>query len=487
MTAYVADGIQMLHRIDSLLKIGKVAVVIAVLSCVAFSQMHPPIDEKPQLETSAKAKKKEKGPRALGVLEITSNGRARLIPITILVGDKWFDAGLYMADPRPMSLESQTVYEGLLAGQPQGLFTVTAAQEFGENWYGLGVWKPKGADAPKKTKKSNDNAKQKSDDDERPILRRSGSSSKPATPAATTPATTTPPATTPPTTATASTNQETKTTAEAKPAPKPAPKESDEPPNRPVLRRGSSGKEQADSIPFPESSVEDFPTGSPEQKNAAVKTGKPAPAITMTLAAISDASGPEPRPYVFYANPGERETYLEKMATVASQSLQKFVATRFRGVKAPAVTAENAKLDIYDLTSNNNPVLILTAKVPANYVPGPSIAQKPGTPVSKRTSQTTSKKTEPLPAAVVPSGLEYYVTVVSRVDFNGEIHKLFDSVTDSSRLDAYPKLDLIDAVDANGDSMGELLFRETYDRSHAYIVYRAGMDRLWTLFEGAQR
>jgi hypothetical protein len=41
--------------------------------------------------------------------------------------------------------------------------------------------------------------------------------------------------------------------------------------------------------------------------------------------------------------------------------------------------------------------------------------------------------------------------VIARVDFEGVPQKLASSVTDSSRLDVAPRLELIDAVDVDGD------------------------------------
>jgi hypothetical protein len=43
-------------------------------------------------------------------------------------------------------------------------------------------------------------------------------------------------------------------------------------------------------------------------------------------------------------------------------------------------------------------------------------------------------------------------------------------------------MELIDAVDADGDGRGELLFRRTFDGS-AYAIYRVTADGLWPLFE----
>jgi hypothetical protein len=45
-------------------------------------------------------------------------------------------------------------------------------------------------------------------------------------------------------------------------------------------------------------------------------------------------------------------------------------------------------------------------------------------------------------------------------------------------------MELIDAVDADGDGRGELLFREISDAGSVYGIYRAGADQLFPLFEG---
>ena len=72
-------------------------------------------------------KTKQKGPRALALVELSPNGKARLIPIAIMVGDKFYDASAYKASPVPMALWSETVYEGERSGVSQGLFTVGGA------------------------------------------------------------------------------------------------------------------------------------------------------------------------------------------------------------------------------------------------------------------------------------------------------------------------------------------------------------------------
>jgi hypothetical protein len=80
--------------------------------------------------------------------------------------------------------------------------------------------------------------------------------------------------------------------------------------------------------------------------------------------------------------------------------------------------------------------------------------------------------------------LEYTVAVVARQDIYAELHKVFAETTDNQHLDVSPKYDLIDAVDADGDGRGELLFRMTSEAGSTFGLYRVIGDRLWPVFEG---
>ncbi|HXX01688.1 MAG TPA: hypothetical protein VEJ00_10765, partial [Candidatus Acidoferrales bacterium] len=44
-------------------------------------------------------RKKDEGPRALALLKLTADGKASLLPITILINGKFWDATAYKADP----------------------------------------------------------------------------------------------------------------------------------------------------------------------------------------------------------------------------------------------------------------------------------------------------------------------------------------------------------------------------------------------------
>ena len=129
-----------------------------------------------QLVQQNARKQAEKGPRALGLVQITDKGKARIIPIAIMLDGKFYDAGSYKATPVPMALDFGIVYEAFRAGVSQGLFTITQPGELNHNWIAEGKWLPAGEKAPETTKKY---AAPVIDDsgntDDRPVLhRRSG-------------------------------------------------------------------------------------------------------------------------------------------------------------------------------------------------------------------------------------------------------------------------------------------------------------------------
>src|SRR2546428_4038095 len=82
----------------------------------------------------------DKGPRALGLIELAANGKAHLIPITIMYDGRFYDASAYKAAPVPMALESGTVYEAVRTGVSQGLFTVSGALQGNNTWTGVETW-----------------------------------------------------------------------------------------------------------------------------------------------------------------------------------------------------------------------------------------------------------------------------------------------------------------------------------------------------------
>ena len=180
------------------------------------------------------------------------------------------------------------------------------------------------------------------------------------------------------------------------------------------------------------------------------------------IPAVSDADGPEPRPYTYELKPEEQQKFLQKMLAMASADVQARAAhlsaqaepSAKAGKSARAAGApefQDVQLRIFDLTNSNEPVLVLTAN------------------------------------ATIPNSklnLQYSTAVVAREDIYAELHKVFAQTTDNQHLDVLPKYEFIDAVDADGDGRGELLFRTTSDAGSAFSIYAVIGDRLWPLFAG---
>jgi hypothetical protein len=83
------------------------------------------------------------------------------------------------------------------------------------------------------------------------------------------------------------------------------------------------------------------------------------------------------------------------------------------------------------------------------------------------------------PHADVDAELRYSILLVVYPDIYNNLHKVYAGVTDKFHLDLTPRLELIDAVDADGDGRGELLFREISDAGTGWVIYRPTADKLW--------
>jgi hypothetical protein len=473
-------------------------------------------------------KKKDLGPRAVGLLKMTSSGKATLVPIMIEIDGKFYDASSYKADPIPMALESGTVYEGEKTGSPLGLFTINGAlHSLAANadvpWIATGAWLAGGAEAPKTGMKAEPVPVGIENTDAPPRLTKgdgasNGAPSKATPPVAAPPSgapSTTPvapaespanpspasstPGATPPATASQpgapklEEKKDGKKTDQSKPDQKPAEKQdassstqstnSSDDSNRPRLRRGKPVG------PMPDYDVPGY--GKPKSaKDSGASSGgdagaKPAGSAiprepVELIAAISDADGPELRSYAYEWGQGDEAERRKQMLDLAKQQLRAYIDARVKGqipakpaprtatARKPASKAaepimENVQMRTFDLWGSNQPVLVLSAD---GHLPPPAGAG----------------------AADLPSApMQYKIMLVTRTDIYGNLHKLYSGVTDRFHLDVTPQLDLIDAVDADGDGRGELLFRKTGDAGSGYAIYRATADTLWKMFDSVNR
>ncbi len=385
-----------------------------------------------------------KGPRALGLVYVTPKGKARITPVAIYVDGKFFDAESYKGTPVPMALDFGVVYEGFRTGVSQGLFTITQPGELNHEWMAEGTWLPAGAKPPETSKKYAPPVME--DNDAPPKLHRKDEKPAGATepkPAPPVPSAPTPPAASAPT-----------STPAAKTAPESEPIND---PNRPILRRGK---------PDPNARHEALKTFEEEEFGIPSKSAKPPakppkPVDVQIIPAISDAAGPDPRPYTFDTTPQEEASYRVKMIDLAATQLrvhekESQPAAKTAGARKTAAAKaafDDVQLHIFDLSNSNEPVLVLSATTHA-IAKGPGASEEPKE-----------------------------ITLIARTNLEGELRKLFFSETDSHHLDETPRMQLIDAVDADGDGRGELLFRRTFDSGSVYAIYRVTADQLWPLYE----
>ncbi len=461
------------------------------------------------------------GPRALALLELAPDGRARLVPIAIRINNKFYDAGLYRARPRPMAVDPQTVYEVQRSGEPAGLFTVTRALTTKDVWIGLGQWRPGKPEAAAKKitpapriqagppdvgerpvlKRPAGSASQSSpadsaepkpaakptavdEDRDRPTLKRPGSSSAEADDSRPTMRRPAPPD------STAAADDDARP-ALKRPAGQPAPAE-DADPDRPALKRPAREERQSASRTDSDSERPTLRRGKPATQ---LTTDETAPAITNqpgaspvlavstasagaatggmkleVLPAISDAKVQESRSFLMMLNPIERQQLEGKVQAVAYAAVQKWASTR--PVARPAAAGQLQVSNFQVFNYNNDPVAVFSAELP-----GAAAA-----PPIRRTAGASAATAS---AAAVDPSFRFFVTVVVRRDMYGELRTLLTQVTDHRHLDAYARFELIDAVDGEGSRTAQLLFRRVGDRSFSYALYRVAMDRCWPIFESA--
>jgi len=366
--------------------------------------------------------------RALAIVELYGQPEkptgARLVPVAILVQEKWYDAGTYSATPRPLALDYGTVYEALREGEPAGFFTVGAARQHKGEWYGVGKWETRAElEAAEKARAAalREKTRTLEDDDGPPKLRKPGASPEP-------------PVSSEGDTKPVSPRAEAERVRVAEP-PKVTPHELD--PERPTLRRGAStyGKQPLETPPE-------------------VFAGERPPAAIYIGVSDPDGTG-NTRDLRFPWRPEEERTLKAKVVAMAEAELAKHLAakkqaerskTAPRGRTTPAkpVKLTSFQVAAYDLNTDNNAELVLTG-----------------------------------------AAGDAYITYIARTDLSFAPQKVFVSITQRDRLDAIPRMELVGAVDADARGKGELLFRLIGDGSYRYALYRVSREEATLIWKSS--
>ncbi len=426
--------------------------------------------------------KKPPPPRAVAVLEwVGDPGKpvaSRIVPVTVFVNGRYEDGGLYLAQPAPLTVESETVYDLEQAGVPKGTFYVAGGENVSGAWFGYGQWKPLSAPKPPKKLQPSKNLPkvvQDSDPDKPHFKGGSPSSSQSGSGQSTGSGTSSPASDDPDKPTLQRRNPSDIDTAASGAGSAP------EDPDRPHLKKQSAASANSSASTddgSPVSSVNE-----PDPDRPKLGHGKPAdaqvqlqatkitglPPDLQQMAAVSDASNraehvfsyPWPDP----ADAPRMQAAVEALAIKAvlsngsSPANQIGPATAAPTSKTPAHTAPKSSLAhkvppklppvtlsekdfrAYELSYNGGATLVFTAKASI----GPNNA---GVTVDK------------------------YVTIIAQPDFNGDPQVRFQSVTDPKHLDITPRMRLVDAVDTAGDNQAELIFELRHESDRQFAIYR---------------
>jgi hypothetical protein len=215
----------------------------------------------------------------------------------------------------------------------------------------------------------------------------------------------------------------------------------DQDPNRPTLSRTKTYKAQADT------SSDTVASKSSPTPSAPGKSLRAYPAI-------SDAGTYESRPLIYTMSSGERQGFEQAVLKVAMDEIRAFAAKRNGPPIPKTATITDYDARAFDLEYSSSPTVVLSAKLPVAGAKG----QAPD--------------------------FTYFATIVARIDINDQAQKIFSMVTDSQHLDAYPRMELIDAIDADANGRGDLLFRQYSDVGIRYGLYRVSPYQIEKIFEG---
>lgn len=444
--------------------------------------------------------------RAVAVLEWTGEAgkpkACRIVPITVFDGEKLQDGGVYLARPQPLALTSDVEYELKKNGKTIGLFDVkTAGQEQG-SWIGHGDWRQ----LPKpRASVANDAMLAKIDDDysDKPVLHRkhtaddkgagsgngSGASSGTAAPGD-------------PDRPTLHKHDSGQSTASAEPAPDPdrptlhkptSNDSSDGPasdsgkksgsdsgssnakddPDRPTLKKGK--QRPPEDIGHVESVPDATDPDRPKLKRG--KSSGNGAEIAPTLMGLPPdmqqavaVSDPRNRPdHIFsyrWANPDDEQKMKSAMEDIARQAMAgpaPVAAPKPATKRTPAGTAarksakpapppppsaplEDEQFRVFELAYGSGATMVLTAH------------------------------------SAGPLNEEKFVTLVAQPDLYGNVLVLLKYVADGAHLDFTPRMHLIDAVDAEADNRGELLFELRGRTQRQFALYRVLRGQAQKLF-----
>lgn len=200
------------------------------------------------------------------------------------------------------------------------------------------------------------------------------------------------------------------------------------------------------------------------------------PADLQQMVAVSDSKSREPHSFAFQwsdpADAAKMQAALEDIARKAllpslpatspskSTPARRTAAAARRSriaAAAPPIPLTDEKFQAYELSFSGGATVVFSAKLTSD------------SPASNADNS----------AAAPPAR---YITLIAQPDFYGVPQVLLKSVTADNRLDATPRMRLVDAADTDGDNRAELIFELRSKTDRQFAIYKVAHGRAEQVF-----
>ena len=380
--------------------------------------------------------------RATAVLEYTGDlntiKASRLVPIAVWDGVQYQPGGLYLAQPAPLAVLSGTQYELESDGKSTGFFNVKDSEDLAGLWIGVGSFEGPPPPPAKRRAADSGHAYTVSEvDPDKPHFahRPPPEATNPDGSAADSPDHPTLHARTGDSSADNSSDSGSASTQPALDS------------DRPTFHRHAASPANQMAVD-PDRPRLSHTTPESQQKLARPDALFGLPADMKQIAGVSDSNPVSTQSFTYsWANPEDSATMRSALETVAQQAVAPPAPPKPPAAKSAAHTTrhkpappppppalDDEEFQAFGLTFGGGATMVLTG----------------------HTSTTPQK----------------YVTVIAQPDFYGKAQILLKQVTMDDSLDVSPRMRLIDAVDTQGNSRGDLLFELRGQTYRQFAIYR---------------
>jgi hypothetical protein len=249
-------------------------------------------------------------------------------------------------------------------------------------------------------------------------------------------------------------------------------------PDRPTLKRHTpEDAKKAKSSPTDVASVSATGTLNDDPNRPNLHHGKPTSAMNETdlpkltgipanlhqMVAVSDAVNRDPHPFTLeWDDEAQHKAILEKMQTMARAQLATYRSTPATATPAPAPAVKKT-----------TPTTATAARTRR-----PAAAPAPQTPLLDEELKAYTLSYGGAPTYIYSANTGgtgaalRYVTIVAQDDGLGEIKPAIQSVTDAAHFDRTPRMQFVDAVDADASNRASLLFELRSQSARQFALYR---------------